>query len=111
MRTQPGPVDEAARLLEGLKHLDPVECEGQNAKVPEQLAPCGQLIVGKVGDLLVGFATFLGTAQIQDHERGMYQEEVFDRVEAFLAAVEILLLSRIKGPRDGSFGAVVGKGG
>ncbi len=76
----------AARLLEGLKHLDPVEREGQKAKILEQLAPFRQLIIGKVSDVLVGFTALLGAAQIQNHQRSIYEQEVFDRVEAFLAA-------------------------
>jgi hypothetical protein len=99
------------RLLDGLKHVDPIKGEGQKAEVLQQLTALGQLVVGKIGDGFVGSAALLGTTEEEDDERGVYEKEVFDRVEAFLATEVALLLSGSKGARDGPFRGVVGKRG
>jgi hypothetical protein len=49
----------------------------------------------------------VGLTQQEDHERGIDQEHVFDRVVRFLAAIIARLLSRILGALKAPFGPIV----
>jgi hypothetical protein len=98
-------------LLERLEDFYSIKGEGQKAQILEQLTAVRQLVVSKVGDALVMDATFKRTAQEEDVECGLDQEDVFERVELFLAAIKAGLFSRVVGARDGTLGSVVAKRG
>jgi hypothetical protein len=53
----------------------------------------------------------VGLTQKEDHERGIDQEHVFDRVGLFLAALIARLLSRILGALEAPFGPIVANRG
>src|SRR5713226_4066841 len=53
----------------------------------------------------------IGVAQKEDREEGIDQQDVFDRVVFFLAALTLLLFSRVLGADDTPFGPVMGKRG
>lgn len=99
------------RLLERLHDLDTRNREGQKAKVLQQEAAFGQLVVGKIGDTLVGSPALVGPAEIEHRQERVHKEQVLDRVEALLAAVVAPLVFLVDRARDRSLGAIVGKRG
>lgn len=101
----------AARFLDGLLDLDPINREGQKAKVLEQDAALRQLVVSEVGNALVRHSALLRTTQVEHAQERIHEKEVFDRVEALLAAVVAPLVFLVDRARDGSFGAIVSKRG
>lgn len=99
------------RLFGRLPHLHPIQREGQKAQILEQLAVGGQGIRGIVGNPFVMHLAFKGGTQKQDRQGGIDQQEVFQGVPLFLAALMERLFSRVRGARDGPLGAVVAKRG
>jgi len=53
----------------------------------------------------------IGVAQKEDEEQGVDEEDIFDRMVFFLAAITRGLFSRVLGADDPSFGPVMGKRG
>jgi hypothetical protein len=53
----------------------------------------------------------IGVAQKEDREEGVDQQDIFDGVILFLAAITVGLFSRVLGADDASFGPVMGKRG
>jgi hypothetical protein len=53
--------------------------------------------------------TAVGTAQKEDEEERIDEQDIFDRVVFFLAAITCGLLSRVLGADDPPFGPVMGK--
>src|SRR5258705_15955 len=56
-------------------------------------------------------APSIGVAQEEDDEQGIDEQDIFDRVVFFLAAITRGLFSRVLGADDAPFGAVMGKRG
>jgi hypothetical protein len=56
-------------------------------------------------------ATAIGVAEEEDEEQGIDQQDIFDRVVFFLAAITLFLFSRVLGADDAPFGPVMGKRG
>src|SRR5216684_2982803 len=56
-------------------------------------------------------ATAIGVAQKEDNEQRIDEQDIFDRVVLFLAALTLGLFSRVLGADDAPFGAVMGKRG
>src|SRR3989442_14329752 len=56
-------------------------------------------------------APSIGVAQEEDDEEGIDQQDIFDRVVFFLAAITLFLFSRVLGADDAPFGPVMGKRG
>jgi len=56
-------------------------------------------------------AAAIGVAQEEDQEKGIDQQDIFDRVVSFLAAITLLLFNRVLGADDASFRPVMGKRG
>ena len=83
------------RFLDRLHLPDLCNRESLKAKVLQQHAAFGQLVVRKVGDALVRRPTLLGSAEIEDGEERVHKQEVFDRVEALLAAKVALLVREV----------------
>jgi hypothetical protein len=53
----------------------------------------------------------IGVAQKEDEEQGIDEQDIFDGVVFFLAAITLLLFSRVLGADDASFRPVMGKRG
>src|SRR4029453_11970241 len=53
----------------------------------------------------------VGVAQKEDDEQGIDEQDIFDSVVFFLAAITLLLFSRVLGADDASFRPVMGKRG
>ena len=53
----------------------------------------------------------MGRTQKQDSEEGIDEQDIFDGVVLFLAALTFRLFSRVLGADDPPFGAVMGKRG
>jgi hypothetical protein len=64
-----------------------------------------------VGDVLVMDTAAIGVAQKEDREQGIDEQDIFDRVVFFLAAITLLLFSRVLGADNPSFGPIMGKRG
>jgi hypothetical protein len=56
-------------------------------------------------------AAAIGVTEKEDDEQGIDQQDIFDRVILFLAAITLRLCSRVLGTDDTSFGPVMGKRG
>jgi hypothetical protein len=56
-------------------------------------------------------ATAVGVAEKEDREEGIDQQDIFDRVVLFLAAITFRLCRRVLGADDAPLGAVMGKRG
>ena len=56
-------------------------------------------------------AAAIGVAQKEDRKEGIDQQDIFDRVVFFLAALTRGLFSRVLGADDAPLGAVMGKRG
>ncbi len=100
-----------ARLLRRLEDVHALQGEGLKTRVLQQVTPRRQRIRCRVGDALVVDASRMGLTQKQDAQRGVDQQEVFQHVALFLAALARLLWSWILGARDGALGAVMTKRG
>ena len=53
----------------------------------------------------------MGVAQKEDREQGIDEQDIFDGVVFFLAAITLLLCTRVLGADDAPFGPVMGKRG
>src|SRR5262252_3598800 len=100
-----------SRFLHRLEDRHTLQREPLKAEILQQLAPNRQRIWGRIGQALVVDATWGGLTQEDDAQRGVDQEEIFEHMPLFLAAITRFLFSRVCGARDGSLGAVMTKRG
>src|SRR6266436_5272158 len=56
-------------------------------------------------------AAAIGITEKEDDEQGIHEQDVFDRVVFFLAAITVGLFSRVLGADDAPFRPVMGKRG
>src|SRR2546426_2064701 len=56
-------------------------------------------------------ATAIGVAQEENHKQRIHEQDVFDRMVFFLAAITVRLFSRVLGADDAPFRPVMGKRG
>src|SRR5439155_10489731 len=63
------------------------------------------------GNRLIVDAAAVGVAQKEDREEGIDEQDIFDRVVLFLAAITVRLFSRVLGVDDAPFRPVMGKRG
>src|SRR5687767_6539147 len=56
-------------------------------------------------------AAAVGVAQKEDGEEGIHQQDIFDRMVLFLAAIALCLFSRVLGANDTPFGPIMGTRG
>src|SRR3989442_3978610 len=56
-------------------------------------------------------AAAIGITEKEDEEQGIHEQDVFDRVVLFLAALTVGLFSRVLGADDAPFRPVMGKRG
>jgi hypothetical protein len=100
-----------AGLLRGLEDVHPLQREGLESHILQQLTPRRQGIRRGIGDALVMDTARMGLTQEEDVQGLIDQEQVFQHVPLFLAAITRFLFSRVVGARDGSLGAVMTKRG
>jgi hypothetical protein len=101
----------AAGFLGRHQDLDLGEREREEAQILQQPAPRGQGIRRRVSNGLIMDAAAIGVTEKEDEEQGIDQQDIFDRVVFFLAAITCRLFSRVLGADDPPFGAVMGKRG
>jgi hypothetical protein len=99
------------RLLGRHEHFDLGEHQGQTAQILKPPAPCRQGIRGLLGNPLIVGATSGGATEKEDREHRIDQQEVFDCMALFLAAITARRLSWMLGALDAPFGAIVPKRG
>jgi hypothetical protein len=85
--------------------------ERQEAQILQQSAPGRSGIRRRVGDVLVVDTSSRRLAEKKDGERRIDQQDIFDRMVLFLAALTCGLCSRVLGADNPSFGAVMGTRG
>src|ERR671922_1427304 len=108
LRTREAP---APRLPRRHDDVDPLERIGQEAEILEQAAACRQGVWGDLGHPLIVGAAGRGLTQEEDRQGRIDQQDVFDRVALFLAALTARLLNWILGGLDAPLGPVVPKRG
>jgi hypothetical protein len=91
--------------------VDPVERKRQEAEILEQAAACRQWVWGGIRNPLIVGAAGIGLTEKEDRECRIDQQDVFDRVALFLAAITARLLTWILGALDAPLGPVVPKRG
>jgi hypothetical protein len=104
LRPYEGP---APRLAGRHDDVDMGQGKGQEPEILKQPTACGQGRGGRVGNALIVGAAGIGVTQKEDHECGVDQQHIFDRVALFLAAITARLLSRILGALDAPFDAIM----
>ena len=87
------------------------ERERQETQILQEPAPRRQGIRRRVPNGLIMGAAAIGVAQEEDEKQGVDQQDIFDGVVLFLAAITLGLCRRVLGADDASFGAVMGKKG
>ncbi len=108
LRTREAP---APRLPRRHDDVDPLERIGQEAEILEQSAACRQGVWGDIGNPLIVGAAGIGLTQEEDRQCRIDQQDVFDRVALFLAAITARLLNWILGALDAPLGPIVPKRG
>jgi hypothetical protein len=101
----------SAGLLHGLDDVYTVPRERLKAQILQQLTPRWQRIRRGVGDAFVMDTARMRVTQEEDAQRRVDQQQVFQHVPLFLAAIISFLFGRVVGTRDGSLGAVMTKRG
>jgi len=101
----------AAGFLGRHEDRDLGQRERQEAQVLQQPTPGGQGIRRRVGNRLIMDAAAVGVAQKEDEEQGMHEQDIFDRVVLFLAALTVGLFNRVLGADNAPFRPVMGQRG
>ena len=83
----------------------------QEAEILQQPTPRRQGIGGGLGNPEVMDTAAVGVAQKEDREGGIDEQDVFDGVVFFLAALTLRLFNRVVGADDAPFRPVMGKRG
>src|SRR5262249_10869992 len=65
----------------------------------------------KLRDAQIMHTATVGVTEKEDREEGIHEQDVFDGVVLFLAAITLRLFSRVLGADDAPLGAVIGKRG
>src|SRR5262249_34401346 len=87
------------------------ECERQKAQILQQPAPSREGVGGDLRDAQIMDTAAVGLAQKEDQEEGIDEQDIFDGVVLFLAAITFRLCRRVLGADDTPLGAVMGKRG
>jgi hypothetical protein len=101
----------AAGFLGGHADLHLGQRERQEAQILQQPAPRRQGVGCRVSNRLLMDAAAIGVTEKEDDEEGIDQEDIFDRVVLFLAAITVGLFHRVLGADDAAFRPVMGKRG
>jgi len=98
-------------LVRGLEDVYAGQCEGLKAQILQQLTPGRQRIRRGIGHALVRHTAWRRVTQEQNASGPVDQQEIFQHVPLFLAAITRFLFSRVLGAWDGSLGAIMTKRG
>src|SRR6516165_9310882 len=98
-----------AGLLRRHQDLYLREREGQEAQILQQPAPGRERVGGGLRDAQIMGTAAVGVAQKEDDEQGIDEQDIFDGVVFFLAAITLFLFSRVLGADDAPFRPVMGK--
>ena len=101
----------AAWLLGRHEDLDLGQRERQEAQILQQLTARRQGIRRRVRNGLIMGTAAIGVTEKEDDEQGIDEQDIFDGVVFFLAAITLFLFSRVLGADDAPFGPVMGKRG
>jgi hypothetical protein len=101
----------AAGFLRGHEDLYLRECERQEAQILQQPAPRRQGIRRRVHNGLIMGTAAIGVTEKEDDEQGIDEQDIFDGVVFFLAAIALFLFNRVLGADDASFRPVMGTRG
>jgi hypothetical protein len=101
----------AAWCLGRHEDLDLGQRERQEAQILQEPASSGQGIGCGLGNRLIMEAAAVGVAQKEDREEGIDEQDIFDRVVLFLAALTCRLCRRVLGADDAPCGPVMGNRG
>jgi hypothetical protein len=100
-----------AGLLRRHEDLHLREREGQEAQILQQPTASREGVGGGLRDAQIMDPAAVGVAQKEDDEQGIDEQDIFDRVVFFLAAITLFLFSRVLGADNASFRPVMGKRG
>jgi hypothetical protein len=87
------------------------ERERQEAQILQQPTPSREWVGGGLSDAQIMDTATVGVAHKEDDEERIDEQDIFDGVVLFLAALTRGLFSRVLGADDAPLGAVMGKGG
>ena len=85
--------------------------ESQKAEILQQDTACWEGIGERIGDLLIMDGADHGWTEIQDMQMAIDQQDVFDGVTFFLAAIMAFLFISVLGTGDAPFSPIVAKRG
>jgi len=100
-----------AWLLRRHEDLHLRERERQEAQILQQPTPGWEWVGGGLRDAQIMDTAAVGVAQKEDDEERIDEQDIFDGVVLFLAAITRGLLRRVLGADDAPFGPVMGKRG
>ncbi len=100
-----------AWLLRRHEDLHLRERERQEAQILQQPTPGRERVGGGLRDAQIMDTAAVGVAQKEDDEQGIDEQDIFDGVVFFLAAITRFLFSRVLGADDAPFRPVMGKRG
>jgi len=100
-----------AGLLRRHEDLHLRERERQKAQILQQPTPSREWGGGSLRDAQIMAPAAVGVAQQEDDEERIDEQDIFDGVVLFLAAITRGLLRRVLGADDAPFGPVMGKRG
>ena len=101
----------ASWLLGRHEALNVGQREGQEAQILQQPTPSGQGIRRGLSNPLIMDTASKSLTEKEDREQGIDQQDIFDRMVFFLAAITRRLFSRVLGADDASFRPVMGQRG
>src|SRR6267143_7212107 len=100
-----------AWLLRRHQDLHLREREGQEAQILQQPTPSRERVGGGLSDAQIMDTAAVGVAQKEDDEERIDEQDIFDGVISFLAAITRRLFSSVLGADNPPFGPVMGKRG
>jgi len=84
------------------------ERERQEAQILQQPTPSREWVGSGLSNAQIMHAAAIGRTQKEDREEGIHEQDIFDGVVFFLAAITLLLFSRVLGADDAPFRPVMG---
>ena len=100
-----------AGLLRRHEDLHVGQRERQEAQILQQPTPGRERVGGGLRDAQIMDTAAVGVTEKKDDEQGIDEQDIFDGVVFFLAAITRLLFNRVLGADDAPFGPVMGKRG
>jgi hypothetical protein len=100
-----------AGLLRRHEDLHLRERERQKAQILQQPTPSRERVGSDLRDTQIMHTATVGVTEKEDREEGMHEQDVFDGMVLFLAAITLFLFSRVLGADDAPFGPVMGTRG